>query len=98
MSRTEALVCESMSDKQLLRLQQCACIYMSLCMQISVCLYECLMHLCICVCVCVCQIAGWGQRAKQTQQNKYQNKTTNGIIMADILKNKHKLYRDSILF
>lgn len=50
------------------------------------------------VCVCVCQIAGWGQRAKQTQQNKYQNKTTNGIIMADILKNKHKLYRDSILF
>ena len=105
MSRTEALVCESMSDKQLLRLQQCACIYMSLCMQVCVCLYECLMHfvylcvcVCVCACVCVCQIAGWGQRANQTQQNKKQNKTTNGIIMADILKNKHKLYRDSILF
>ena len=69
----------------------CVFIWMSHAFCVSVCV-------CVCVHVCVCQIAGWGQRAKQTQQNKKQNKTTNGIIMADILKNKHKLYRDSILF
>lgn len=72
--RTEALVCESMSVKRLLHLQQCACIYMSLCM--TVCLYECLMR-CVSVCarVCVSSLAG-GQQAKQTQQNQTKRKTT----------------------
>lgn len=49
------------------------------------------------VCVCLYQIASWGQRAQQTQQNKTKIKQKNGIIIADTLKNKqrHKLYRDS---
>jgi len=55
------------------------------------------MH-CECVCVCVCQIASrGGSKQNKPNETKTKIKQQNGIIMADILKNKqrHKLYRDS---
>lgn len=72
--RTEALVYESISVKQLLRLQRHVCIYMNLCVCKYVCLYECLVHCVRIVCKCVCQIASWGQQAKQTHRDKPKTK------------------------
>lgn len=75
----------NLSAERLLRLRQCVCIYMTVCVYAGVCIH---MNVSCIVCMCVCV------SKNKLDKTKPKQKTQNGIIMADILKNEHKLYRD----
>lgn len=61
------------------------CVFTWLCVCMQVCIH---MNVSCIVCMCVCV------SKNKLDKTKPKQKTQNGIIMADILKNEHKLYRD----
>lgn len=96
--RTEALVCKSVLNGCYASNNVHVFTWVCVCMQ--VCVFIWMSHA-LRVCVCVRLLAGGSKQNKPNKtKTKKQNKRQNGIIIADILKNKqrHKLYRDSILF